>query len=80
MRPKALDELFAAVCFFTRIPLYKFIPNIHPDSYRNVVAYWSIVGILTGGSMALGMYLGGILLGAVGLSLDHKSRRQHREV
>lgn len=69
MRPKALDELFAAVCFFTRIPLYKFIPNIHPDSYRNVVAYWSIVGILTGGSMALGMYLGGILWGAVGGAL-----------
>lgn len=66
MRPKCLNELYAAICFFTRIPLYKIIPNIPSDSYRNVVLYWSVVGLLTGGSMALGAYWGISLWGAWG--------------
>lgn len=69
MRPKCFDELWASICFFTRIPLYRFIPDIAPDSYRNVVAYWSLIGLLTGGSLALGFGLGWFLWGSWGAAI-----------
>ncbi len=46
------SELWAAMIFFTRLPLWRiYQPNA--ECYRHVVKYWPITGWLTAGSMLL---------------------------
>lgn len=47
-----MKELLAAVTFFTRLPLWR-VCQLPAEAFKNVVPYWSYVGWLTGGIMAL---------------------------
>ncbi len=47
-----MKELVAAATFFTRLPLWKFC-RLPSETFKNVVPYWSLIGWLTGGVMAL---------------------------
>lgn len=44
-------NLFASLIFFTRIPFWR-LRKVPTESFKHVVAYWSLVGWLTGGVMA----------------------------
>lgn len=52
---KWYDNLWAALIFFTRIPLWR-VRQPAQECYRAVVEYWPLVGWLTGGIMG-GVYL-----------------------
>lgn len=54
-------NILAAFIFFTRLPFWK-IKTVPPESFRNVVGYWPIVGWLTGGSTALILWLSAMIL------------------
>lgn len=47
-----MDNLLAALTFFTRLPFWR-IRQVPQECYSHVVSYWSITGWLTGGIMAL---------------------------
>lgn len=48
-----MKELAAAIIFFTRLPLWKICRIDNTAAFKNVVPYWSYVGWLTGGIMAI---------------------------
>lgn len=54
-------NLLAAFIFFTRLPFWK-IREVPSGCFKHVVPYWSWVGWLTGGSMALTFWLCGHVL------------------
>ncbi len=49
-------NLLAALIFFTRLPFWR-IRDVPSDSFKHVVPYWPLVGWLTGGLMALTLWL-----------------------
>ncbi|NMB36436.1 MAG: adenosylcobinamide-GDP ribazoletransferase [Bacteroidales bacterium] len=49
-------NLLAAFIFFTRLPFWR-IKDVPSDSFKYVVPYWPLVGWLTGGLMALTLWL-----------------------
>ena len=50
-----MKRLLAAITFFTRIPLYKWV-NIPSDCFKKMVEWWPLAGWLTGGVMAAVYY------------------------
>lgn len=46
-------QLFAAVTFFTRIPIWRLM-EVPVESYRKIITFWSLTGWITGGITALG--------------------------
>ncbi|MDR1525202.1 MAG: adenosylcobinamide-GDP ribazoletransferase [Tannerella sp.] len=56
-----VKDIIAAFIFFTRLPLGR-IRNVPADSFRRVVAYWPLTGLLTGGVMSA-VYLSAVYLG-----------------
>ena len=48
-------QLLAVFLFFTRLPFWK-IKEVPKEYFKNVVFYWPLVGILTGGIMALMLF------------------------
>lgn len=54
-------NILAAFIFFTRLPFWK-IKTVPAECFRNVVGYWPLVGWLTGGSMALILWLCAMIL------------------
>ena len=47
-----IDDMFAALTFFTRLPWWR-LRQVPADSFKRLVAYWPLAGWLTGGVMAL---------------------------
>ncbi|MBO5185540.1 MAG: adenosylcobinamide-GDP ribazoletransferase [Prevotella sp.] len=58
---KWYDNIWAAMIFFTRLPLWR-VYQPPRESYRAVVEYWPLAGWLTGGVMAGTMYFGSLFL------------------
>lgn len=56
-----MNNLLAAFIFFTRLPFWR-IARVPADCFKHVVPYWPLVGWLTGGSMALVLWLGAQIL------------------
>ena len=54
-------NLLAAFIFFTRLPFWK-IREVPSECFKHVVPYWPWAGWLTGGSMALTLWLCGHVL------------------
>lgn len=48
----SVNELLAALMFFTRLPFWR-IKQVPATSFNHVVTYWSLSGWLTGGTMVL---------------------------
>lgn len=46
------DRLFAALMFFTRLPLWR-IHRPRPESFGRVVDFWPVAGWFTGGTMSV---------------------------
>lgn len=46
-----VDDIFAALMFFTRLPWWR-VRRVPADSFKRLVAYWPLAGWLTGGFMA----------------------------
>ena len=46
-----MKDVIAAFMFFTRLPLWR-ICKVSSDSFKRIVAYWPLTGILTGALMA----------------------------
>lgn len=53
---KILNELLAAITFFTRIPVWK-LKEIPAESYKNMICFWPLTGWLTAGITVLGWYV-----------------------
>lgn len=52
-----MKNIAAALVFFTRLPFWRLrIFNVPAEYYKQVINYWSLVGWLTGGTMALTFY------------------------
>ena len=49
-----IDDMFAALTFFTRLPWWR-IHRVPADSFKRLVAYWPLTGWITGGVMG-GVY------------------------
>ena len=47
-----MNQILAALIFFTRLPFWK-IKEVPQECFKHVVSYWSFSGWLTGGMMAL---------------------------
>lgn len=45
-----IDDIFAALMFFTRLPWWK-LRHVPADSFKRIVGYWPIAGWVTGGVM-----------------------------
>ncbi len=58
--PKWYDRLWAALIFFTRIPLWR-IYQPPRSAYESVVEYWPLAGWITGGVMAGVLYAASFL-------------------
>jgi len=54
-------KILAALTFFTRLPFWR-ITQIPKESYKNVVAYWSLTGWLTAGLSVLMLYVASLIL------------------
>lgn len=55
-------DLAAALTFFTRLPFYRIKAfNVPAEHYKQAINYWSVVGWLTGGIMALVLYTTSLL-------------------
>lgn len=54
-------NILAALIFFTRLPFWR-IKEVPAEHFRHVVPYWPLVGWLTGGCMALTLWLCGQVL------------------
>lgn len=50
-----MQRLFAALIFFTRLPLWRIVTP-PPSAYTDVVVFWPFVGWFTGGVAALAMF------------------------
>lgn len=50
-----MKKLFAAIGFFTRIPVWRIV-DIPAEKYRHVVDLWPVAGWLTGGITALALW------------------------
>lgn len=50
-----MKRIYAALIFFTRLPLWKVV-NPPQESYKDVVVFWPMIGWLTGGFTALAMW------------------------
>ncbi len=61
VKTRWLDNIWAALIFFTRLPLWR-IYQPPQASYKAVVEYWPLTGWLTGGAMAATLYLGSMVL------------------
>lgn len=46
-----IDDIFAALMFFTRLPWWK-LRHVPADSFKRIVGYWPVAGWVTGGVMA----------------------------
>lgn len=53
---KLVDNIVAAFTFFTRLPFWR-LHEPKSDSFKSVVEYWPLTGWLTGGVMALTLWL-----------------------
>lgn len=54
-----MKNIAAALVFFTRLPFWRLkMFNVPAQYYKQVINYWSLVGWLTGGVMALTFWLG----------------------
>lgn len=51
------DRIWAALMFFTRLPLWKIRKDVPQEAFRHVVAYWTLGGWLTGGILAGSFWL-----------------------
>ena len=51
-----LNNILAALMFFTRLPFWR-LKTVPQECFKHVVAYWSFIGWLTGGMMALACWL-----------------------
>lgn len=56
-----MNQILAAFIFFTRLPFWR-IKEVPAECFKTVVNYWSLIGWLTGGSMALSYVLSSYLL------------------
>ncbi len=56
-----MNTLLAACMFFTRLPFWK-IKEVPSECFKSVVNYWAYVGWLTGGVMALILWLSSFVL------------------
>jgi adenosylcobinamide-GDP ribazoletransferase len=56
----AVKEIIAAFMFFTRLPLGRAC-KVPADSFKRIVAYWPLTGLLTGGMMTA-VYLAAVHL------------------
>ena len=45
-----IDDIFAALMFFTRLPWWK-LRRVPADSFKRIVGYWPVAGWVTGGVM-----------------------------
>ncbi|MDR2913912.1 MAG: adenosylcobinamide-GDP ribazoletransferase [Tannerella sp.] len=45
-----MNDIIATFMFFTRLPLWR-ISKVPADSFKRIVAYWPLTGLLTGGVM-----------------------------
>ena len=52
---KCIERPIAALTMFTKLPLWKFFPNISGESYRHVVTWWPFAGWFTG-TLCGGLY------------------------
>ena len=55
------DPVWAALIFFTRLPFWR-LYQPPKESYRAVVEYWPLTGWLTGGLMAVTLWVGSLYL------------------
>lgn len=55
-KQSSVDLIWATLMFFTRLPFWRF-KSVSPECFKHVVDYWSLVGWLTGGVMALTFWL-----------------------
>ena len=46
-----IDDIFAALMFFTRLPWWR-LRRVPADSFKRIVGYWPLAGWVTGGVMA----------------------------
>ena len=60
MNYKLIDRPWAALIYFTRLPLWR-IHQPSRESYDSVVEWWPLVGWLTGGLMAATLYFGSMV-------------------
>lgn len=51
-----MKDIVAAFVFFTRLPIWRLL-SVDSRSFKRVVNYWSVVGVFTGGVMALSFFL-----------------------
>ena len=58
---KWYDNIWAAMIFFTRLPLWRIHQPPH-ESYRSVVEHWPLAGWITGAVMAATLYFGSMFL------------------
>lgn len=58
-----MNNLLAALMFFTRLPFWK-IKTVPAECFKHVVEYWSLTGWLTGGTMALVFWLSALVFPA----------------
>ncbi len=58
---KWYDNIWAAMIFFTRLPLWRIHQPPH-ESYRTVVEHWPLAGWITGAVMAATLYFGSMFL------------------
>ena len=65
-----MNQILAALIFFTRLPFWK-IKEVPQECFKHVVSYWSFSGWLTGGMMALIFWGASTILPHVYLSHDH---------
>lgn len=56
-----MKRFIAAITFFTRIPLWKFI-TLPTDAFARIVPFWSITGWITAGIFVLTFFLGNLFL------------------
>lgn len=56
-----MKNFYASLIFFTRLPFWKFL-RVPDESFKHVVPYWPIVGLLTGGVMAGVLWLSAHIL------------------
>lgn len=52
---KIINDFFAAITFFTRIPVWKFL-DIPAENYKRMIYFWPLVGWITSGITVLAWY------------------------
>ncbi len=58
---QSVKRLLAALNFFTRIPFWK-LASLEASHYENIVPLWPVAGVVTGGAMAVVLYLSSFIL------------------